>query len=34
MERYGYDEETAKKLVAEADAENRNNEPLIFGGEE
>lgn len=34
MERYGYDEETAKKLVAEADAENRSNEPLNFGGEE
>lgn len=34
MERYGYDEESAKKLVAEADAENRNNDPLDFGGEE
>lgn len=34
MERYGYDEVTAKDLVAQADAENRNNEPLGFGGEE
>lgn len=34
MERYGYDETTAKDLVAQADAENRNNEPLSFGGEE
>ena len=34
MERYGYDEETAKKLVAEADAESRNDESLDFGGEE
>jgi A118 family predicted phage portal protein len=34
MERYGYDEETAKKMVAEADAETRNKDPLDFGGEE
>lgn len=34
MERYGYDKDTAKQLVAEADAENRSNESISFGGEE
>ena len=33
MERYGYDEDTAKQLVTEADAENRSRDPLFFGGE-
>lgn len=34
MERYGYSKEDAQKIAAEADAENRNNEPLTFGGVE
>lgn len=33
MERYGYDETTAKKMVAEAEAETRNTNPITFGGE-
>lgn len=32
MERYGYSKDDAQKLVAQADAENRNDDPLTFGG--
>lgn len=33
MERYGYDEQTARDMVAEAAAENRSEDNLFFGGE-